>query len=196
MGESFGDDVQDDQQVDDLGQAGRSVAVAESLTGGLLSARLARLPQASTWFRGGVVAYMASVKHDVLGVRPGPVVRREAAIEMARGVARALDADVAVAVTGVGGPDPEEGQPPGTVWIAVADGDRVVAEVHRFDGEPSEVCHRTCDVALGLLAEVVLPDRPGVQARSSAIRTMKHHAVRRLPVIDGHSLVGMVGRVV
>ena len=141
------------------------MAVAESLTGGLLSSRLARLPQASTWFRGGVVAYMATVKHGVLGVRAGPVVSREAAIDMAGGAARLLDADIAVAVTGVGGPDPQEGRPPGTVWIAVVAGDREVAELHHLDGDPTEVCDRTCDAAVALLAQVIQPDRPQAPGR-------------------------------
>ena len=82
---------------------------------------------------------MATVKHRVLGVRPGPVISRQAAIDMARGAARLLDADLAVAVTGVGGPDPQEGQSPGTVWIAAVASDREIAELHRFDGDPSEV---------------------------------------------------------
>jgi nicotinamide-nucleotide amidase len=110
---------------------------------------------------------MATVKHGVLGVRPGPVVSREAAIDMARGVARLLDADLAVAVTGVGGPDSQEGQAPGTVWIAVFAGDRGIAELHRFDGDPSEVCDRTCDAAMTLLARVVRPDRPRARATTA-----------------------------
>jgi nicotinamide-nucleotide amidase len=80
---------------------GVRVAVAESLTGGLLTARLAEAPEASTWLRGGVVAYHAEVKYHVLGVDPGPVVTAWAARQMARGVARLLGADVGISVTGV-----------------------------------------------------------------------------------------------
>ena len=83
---------------------GVTVGVAESLTGGLLTARLAEAPEASTWLRGGVVAYRAEVKYDVLGVDPGPVVTAWAARQMARGVARLLGADVGISVTGVGDP--------------------------------------------------------------------------------------------
>ena len=72
-----------------------------------------------------------------------------------------------MAVTGVGGPDPEEGQPPGTVWIAAVVGDREIAELHRFDGAPPEVCDRTCDVAVALLARAVQPDRPRARARTA-----------------------------
>ncbi|MGL1194694.1 CinA family protein, partial [Vibrio parahaemolyticus] len=68
--------------------AGRSLAVAESLTGGLLGARLTDVAGASRWFRGGVVSYASDVKREVLGVPDGPVVRAPAAEAMAAGVAR------------------------------------------------------------------------------------------------------------
>lgn len=97
--------------------AGRSLAVAESLTGGLLGARLTDVAGASRWFRGGVVSYASDVKREVLGVPDGPVVRAPAAEAMAAGVARLLRADVGLAVTGVAGPEEQEGQPVGTVWI-------------------------------------------------------------------------------
>lgn len=130
---------------------GFTIGVAESLTGGLLSNRLAVAPDASVWFRGGVVAYSLDVKQKVLGVSAGPVVTERCAREMAAGAAGALGADVTVAVTGVGGPDPEEGQPAGTVWFAVSAHGRVAAEQARFDGGPAEVCDATCQRALDLV---------------------------------------------
>jgi nicotinamide-nucleotide amidase len=132
---------------------GITVAVAESMTGGLLTARLAEAPEASTWLRGGVVAYRAEVKYEVLGVDRGPVVTARAARQMARGVARLLGAGVGISVTGVGGPDEEEGQPPGTVWLELWTKDRLFAYRKRFGGEPGEVCRLACDAALGLLLE-------------------------------------------
>src|SRR5215208_80173 len=81
-------------------------------------ARLAAGPEASEWFRGSLVAYQETVKFDVLGVRRGPLVDPDCAEGMARGVGRLLGADVAVAATGVGGPDPSEGKPAGTVYVA------------------------------------------------------------------------------
>jgi nicotinamide-nucleotide amidase len=121
-----------------------TVAVAESLTGGLVTEVLARGPDASRWLRGGVVAYASEVKHDLLGVRPGPVVSEEAARDMAAGAARVLGADIGLALTGVGGPDPQDDQPPGTVWLAVhRDGD-TRAELHCFPGGPAEVCDAAC----------------------------------------------------
>jgi len=127
-----------------LGRRGQTLGVAESLTGGLVTAVLARGPGASDWLRGGVVAYASEVKYDLLGVRPGPVVSRDAALDMAGGAARVLGADVGLALTGVGGPGDQEGEPPGTVWLAVhIDGDTQAA-LHRFDGGPVEVCDAAC----------------------------------------------------
>jgi nicotinamide-nucleotide amidase len=135
----------------DIGRRGLTVGVAESLTGGLLASRFARAEGASHWFRGGVVAYCVEVKHQLLGVNPGPVVSRDAVLEMARGAVRLLGADLAVAVSGVGGPDPQDGLPAGTVWLAVVAGDREEAELHRFDGDPDQVCAATCDAAVALV---------------------------------------------
>lgn len=127
------------------------IAVAESLTGGLLSNHLARAENASEWFLGGVVSYATQVKHDVLQVRPGPVVSSEAARDMAGGVARLLGATTAVAVTGVGGPAEQDGRPPGTVWIGIHHAGKADAALHHFDGGPEEVCDATCAEALRTL---------------------------------------------
>ena len=97
-----------------------TLAVAESLTGGLIAARLVGVPGASTWLRGGVVAYDSAVKFSVLGVPEGPVVTEEAAIAMARGARRVLGSAIGLGVTGVAGPDPQEGLAPGTVFVALA----------------------------------------------------------------------------
>ena len=127
------------------------LAVAESLTGGMVSSSLARMPGASTWLAGGVVAYIPDTKFRVLGVDPGPVVTQAAALQMARGVATLLNADVSLSVTGVGGPDPEEGKPPGTVWVGVCTGERAQAHLLQLDGDPPTVCRAACDEALRLL---------------------------------------------
>ncbi|MDQ3680806.1 MAG: competence/damage-inducible protein A [Actinomycetota bacterium] len=102
-----------------LGRRGLSLGLAESLTGGLLASRLVGVPGASAWFRGSVVAYDAGVKHGVLGVPVGPVVSEEAAAAMAEGAARVLGADVGLGITGVAGPDPQEGVAPGTVFMGL-----------------------------------------------------------------------------
>ncbi len=98
---------------------GLTLGVAESLTGGMIGSRICDVPGASDVFRGSIVAYASDVKHGVLGVPEGPVVSAAAASAMAAGARRVLDADVGVAVTGVAGPDRQEGQEPGTVFVGL-----------------------------------------------------------------------------
>ncbi len=122
-----------------LVERGLTVAVAESLTGGLVASRIVAVPGSSEWFRGGVVAYDSQVKHDVLGVPEGPVVSEAAAMAMADGVRRLLGADVGLSTTGVAGPTEQEGQPPGTVWLGLAIGDQVDAVHVRLPGDRDRV---------------------------------------------------------
>ncbi len=103
-------------------QKSLTLGLAESLTGGLIAARLVGVPGASAWFRGGVVSYASEVKFDVLGVQPGPVVSAPAAQQMARGARHVLGADIGLSVTGVAGPDEQDGQPVGTVYVGIAIG--------------------------------------------------------------------------
>jgi len=135
------------------GEADFTVGAAESLTGGRIASALAAAPDAGTWFRGGIVAYAEGVKRDVLGVPDCPVVSRACAQQMAEGAARLLEADYAVAVTGVGGPGSQDGEPPGTVWFAVTGPIGTQARRHRFDGEPDEIIELTVAEALRLLVE-------------------------------------------
>ena len=102
-----------------LTERGWSLGVAESLTGGLISARLVAVPGASEWFKGAVVAYAGPVKRSALGVSDGPVVTPEAAAEMAAGARRVLGADVGLATTGVAGPAEQEGRSVGTVVVGL-----------------------------------------------------------------------------
>jgi nicotinamide-nucleotide amidase len=111
-----------------LGAAGRTLACAESLTGGGVAERLTAAPGASESFIGSAVVYTAEAKRAILGVREetiehSGVVSEACAREMAAGARRAFEVDVAVALTGAAGPEPHDGAPPGTVWIALdADG--------------------------------------------------------------------------
>lgn len=135
-----------------LDSAGLHVAVAESLTGGMVASALAEASGSSTWFQGGVVAYASDVKHQLLNVPPGPVVSPQAAAAMADGVRRLLKADVAVALTGAGGPGGQDGQPPGTVFLALSDGVETEVEHCHFDrDDPAEVCAEAVVEALRLL---------------------------------------------
>src|SRR4051812_3338002 len=101
-------------------ERGWSLGVAESLTGGFVGARIANVPGASRTFRGSIASYATEVKRSVLGVTAEKVVSEDAVKQMAEGAQRALGADVAVAITGVAGPDEMEGQPVGTVWYGIA----------------------------------------------------------------------------
>jgi nicotinamide-nucleotide amidase len=99
---------------------GWTLGVAESLTGGLVGARIVGVAGASRVFRGSVAAYASDVKRSVLGVAAEHVVSEQSAREMAEGARSVLGADVGIAVTGVAGPDAQEGQPVGTVWFGIA----------------------------------------------------------------------------
>jgi len=130
--ERFGDIIfgTDDETMEDviasrLKARSLTLAVAESVTGGLIASRLVNIVGASAWFRGGVVSYASEVKFDLLGVPRGPVVSVIAAEAMASGVRTLLGADVGLSVTGVAGPQEQDGQPAGTVFVGLAIGDHV-----------------------------------------------------------------------
>ena len=116
-----------------------TLAVAESITGGLIASRLVNVAGASTWFRGGVVSYATEVKHQVLHVPEGPVVSEAAARALASGVRALLGADIGLAVTGVAGPDEQEGQPVGTVFVGLDLGGQVEARALRLAGDRPRV---------------------------------------------------------
>ena len=111
--------------VDTLAALGeRTLAVAESLTGGLIGATLTEVPGASHSFRGAVIAYATDIKISVLGVEPklihnGGAVQAKVASQMALGVCQHLQSEFGLAVTGVAGPDSQDGQLPGTIFVAV-----------------------------------------------------------------------------
>jgi nicotinamide-nucleotide amidase len=145
------------RQVHVLLQArGRTVAVAESLTGGLVAAALTDIPGASASFRGGIVSYATELKASLLGVDAAMLARHGAvyapvAAAMADGVRTRLGASYGLATTGVAGPDPQDGQPVGTVHIAVsAAGDTVVRTV-ALSGDRIQIRRLSVERALGLL---------------------------------------------
>lgn len=132
-----------------------TIAVAESLTCGRVVSELGRGEAAADWLRGGVIAYSSEVKREVLGVSPGPVVSARCAEEMATGVARLLDADIAVATTGVGGPGTEEGRPAGTVYLGWWCRGRAGSEFHQLEGDPTDVVEKTVVATLEMLLRTV-----------------------------------------
>jgi len=99
---------------------GWTLGVAESLTGGLIGARLANVPGASEVFRGSIASYATEVKRDVLGITADRIISGECAQQMAEAAQRVLGADVGIGITGVAGPAEQEGEPVGTVWYAIA----------------------------------------------------------------------------
>jgi nicotinamide-nucleotide amidase len=146
--------------VERLIRSRRSVAVAESLTGGLVMAALTSVPGASATVRGGVVAYATQVKREVLGVDGDLLdsvgaVDGEVAMQMADGVRETIGADFGVATTGVAGPDGQDGKAPGVVFVAVS---TPFGRWHRellLEGDRDAVRTRSSIAALELLSDVL-----------------------------------------
>ena len=141
-------------------RTGARVALAESCTGGLVAAALASRPGASAWLRGGAVTYATDVKRSLLGVDAGILeadgpVSAPVAERMAAGALRALDADLAVSVTGLAGPDGDPDRPDlpvGTVFLGWADATGAAGHEKRvFEGGRDEVRLAARDAALALL---------------------------------------------
>ena len=135
----------------------RTVAVAESCTGGLIGHRLTQVPGSSAAFLGGVIAYHNSVKERVLGV-PAQILEREGAVSeataaaMAEGVRLLLGADVAVAVTGIAGPSGgTDDKPVGLTYVAFADPDSTACERHLWRGDRTANKESSAEAALALL---------------------------------------------
>lgn len=153
---------------------GETVAVAESLTGGLVAAELTAVPGASKAFRGSVTAYATELKHRMLGVDAGLLAQRGAvdpqvAAQMAAGVRKALGADWGIATTGVAGPDPQDGQPVGTVFVALdgpvgpdsgsAGGGKV--QSLRLNGDRAEIRMESVRSVLALLLKELASEQTG-----------------------------------
>ena len=136
---------------------GWRLALAESLTGGLVASRVVSVPGASEWFAGGVVAYATEVKGSVLGVPSGPVISPATARAMAEGARTLLRAEVGLATTGVAGPASQEGHPPGTVFVglSIEGGESEVIEL-RLPGDRERVRQMTVISALSALRRRLL----------------------------------------
>jgi nicotinamide-nucleotide amidase len=146
----------------DLTRRGMTIAVAESLTGGLLVAELIAVPGASLVVRGGVVAYATELKASLLGVDAGLLaesgpIHPEVAKQMAAGVRDRLGADIGIATTGAAGPDPQDGHAPGEVWLGFAIGGDVTAVGLALGGDRETIRRDTVSESLSrvrtLLAE-------------------------------------------
>jgi nicotinamide-nucleotide amidase len=146
-----------------LADRGATVAVAESLTGGLLGAALTSMAGASATFRGGVLVYSRDLKETLGGV-PGPLLHAEGAVSaevaaaMAAGVRDRTGATYGVALTGVAGPDLQEGRPAGTVFVAVAGPAGGQVRSLRLRGDRAAIRSGSVDAALDMLRDVVSAD--------------------------------------
>lgn len=148
-----------------LTRRGLTIAVVESLTGGLLASAIVDVPGASAVFTGGVVTYATELKGTVLGVDPVLLATRgavdpEVARQMAEGVRRRLGlagapASIGVATTGVAGPDPQDGEPPGTVYVGVATETGVRAHRVRFEGDREAIRHAAVSESLAIVLATV-----------------------------------------
>jgi nicotinamide-nucleotide amidase len=153
---------------------GRTLAVAESLTGGLVAAEITSVPGASKVFRGSVTAYATELKHELLGVDTTLLAARGAvdpqvAAQMAAGVRKALGTDWGIATTGVAGPEPQDGQAVGTVFVAVdgplradsgsAGGGKV--EALRLNGDREEIRRESVRSVLALLLKELAGEQTG-----------------------------------
>jgi nicotinamide-nucleotide amidase len=139
-----------------LKASGKTVASAESLTGGSLAVRLSAAPGSSAFFKGSAVTYTVESKRDLLGVSKetieGPgVVSEECAREMAQGARRLFNADVALATTGVAGPEPHDDKPVGSVCVALAAGDLSESRCFRAPGDRGMVRRWAEQAALDML---------------------------------------------
>src|SRR4051812_3509204 len=137
-----------------------TVAVAESLTGGLLGGALTSTPGSSGTFRGGLIVYATDLKETLAGV-PGPLLEAEGPVSasvaaaLAAGARDRTGATYGVAVTGVAGPDAQGGQPVGTVHVAVAGPVEGIVRSLRCEGDREQIRAQTVAAALSILADVV-----------------------------------------
>jgi nicotinamide-nucleotide amidase len=142
-----------------LEQRGWTLSVAESVTGGLVGGRITAIPGSSRTFRGGIISYASDVKFDVLGVDNGPVVSEHAAIQMAQGAQRVLKSSVALALTGVAGPDEQDGQPVGTLCIGVVFPDgRTFSNTTQLPGQRDQMRQFSVITAMSFLRTLLLKE--------------------------------------
>ncbi|MFD3808259.1 MULTISPECIES: CinA family protein [unclassified Streptomyces] len=140
-----------------LAESDQTLAVAESLTGGMVAAELTAVPGASRSFRGSVTAYATELKHRVLGVDAGLLeaegaVNAQVAEEMAAGVRRVMGASWGIATTGVAGPDPQDGQPVGTVFVSVSGPEGRKTARLWLNGSRTEIRRESARTVLELLS--------------------------------------------
>ena len=144
--------------------SGKTLAVAESCTGGYISHLITSVPVSTAYYKGSVSAYSNQVKQNILGVNESSLIKYGAvsevvAKEMALGVKKTLDTDFAVATTGIAGPEGgTEEKPVGTIWIAVAGKQKVFAKKFVFGNNRERNIIRSSQTAMQILRRVILKD--------------------------------------
>ena len=149
------DDSMESVVLDILRAKSLTLGLAESVTGGLVAARLTEIAGASDVFKGSIVSYATEVKQSVLDVPEGPVVSEKAAMAMARGAARVLECDVAMALTGVAGPTEQDGMPVGTLCVAIVWPDGELTRTLRLPGQRQQMRQFSVINALDLLRRTI-----------------------------------------
>ena len=149
--------------VQTLKDVGKTIATAESCTGGLLGKRITDISGSSAVYPGGIISYASRVKHEILGVDQadldalGPV-SAAVAQQMAENVRRVIGADLGVGITGIAGPNSDDtGRPVGLVYVAAADGRRTLIRERRFDGDRAAVREQAAEAAAELALELLDP---------------------------------------
>ena len=150
-----GDDTMESVVLELCRQRGLTLGLAESVTGGLVSARLTGVPGASDVLRGSVVSYATEVKQGLLDVSPGPVVSESAAREMAAGARKRLGADIGLSLTGVAGPTEQDGQPVGTLFVGLCGPDFDDVREVRLPGQREQMRQFAVITALGMLRQLL-----------------------------------------
>ncbi len=147
----------EEQVGNSLRQQGKTIALAESCTGGLIGHLLTQVPGSSDYLRGGVIAYSYQAKESILGVKKETLdtfgaVSEETAVEMASGARELFATDMAIAVTGIAGPSSDlSDKPVGLTWLAVRTHESTLTESHIWKGNRSENKQKSAEAALVLL---------------------------------------------
>jgi nicotinamide-nucleotide amidase len=144
-------DTMESVVLDMLRARGLSLGLAESVTGGLVSARLTGVSGASEVLRGSIVSYASDVKFDLLGVDPGPVVSEQAALQMAIGARERLGADIGLALTGVAGPSEQDQMPVGTLCVGISGPGGSFTKTLRLPGQREQMRQFSVISSLDLL---------------------------------------------
>ena len=141
-----------------LTQANKTIATAESCTGGMLSCALTDTVGSSAVFERGFITYSNTSKIESLGVKPDTInkygaVSENTASEMAYGVLKFSNTDIGIAITGVAGPDCSENKPVGLVYIAIADKEKCIVVKNTFSGDRKTIRHKATKKALEMILE-------------------------------------------